>query len=266
LYRVDRQRNDTGYEWVEETMDLPKRFGIDPMKLPVLALVPPEYLYPENKTVEPVLWDGNGEWQEWFLTEVKKMRPPASSSKFNDGAIIRRDGCEHGESIRCNRFPQQLPRYTKEGYMKIPMPDEIYDRMKAFYKRQEHTRFTEKWPLDACQTNFHEKPMSMVYLDNEAYERDRIGKMVAPLLAKWTGTHDLELTSFYGIREYHRGNELHMHIDRIESHAISAILNIAQEGMEEDWLLEVIDQQVRVEPFYCHYILPPTTIFTSATI
>jgi hypothetical protein len=220
-------------------MDLPKRFGIK--KLPALALVPPEYLYPEN-SIEAVVWDGEGEWRDWFNTEIKKMTVPVKSKKWSDGAIIRRDSCEHGEATRCNKFPNQLPRYTEDGYRKITMPDEIYDRLMGFYGRQEKTRFTEKWPMDACQTNFHEKPMTMVYLDNEARERDAIGRLVEPLLAKWTGTHDLELTSFYGIREYHRGNELHMHIDRIESHAISAILNIAQEGMDEDWLLEVIDQ------------------------
>lgn len=32
-----------------------------------------------------------------------------------------------------------------------------------------------------------------------------------------------------------------MHIDRIESHAISAILNIEQDKMDENWELEVID-------------------------
>jgi hypothetical protein len=240
LYDVQHHKNRTSFEWVEDRMDLPKRFGIT--ELPALVLVPPEYIAPENITVKPIIWDGKGDWRAWFKDQVEPMTKP-TLNYFNARDLITRDSCEHGEWTRCMNFPKQLPRYTEEGYMKIPMPDEIYKRMMAFYHRNTKTRFKENWPKEACQINFHESAMTMVYLDNEPYERDSIGKLVAPILANWTNTHDLELTSFYGIREYHRGNELHMHIDRIESHAISAILNLEQDKLDEDWELEVIDLQ-----------------------
>ena len=52
----------------------------------------------------------------------------------------------------------------------------------------------------------------------------------------------LEETAFYGIREYYKGNVLRMHVDRIETHVISSILQIDQDlGQSTDWFLEVID-------------------------
>ena len=51
----------------------------------------------------------------------------------------------------------------------------------------------------------------------------------------------LEFTSFYGIREYHRGSELRMHVDRVATHVFSVIINLHQEGVEVEWPLDVID-------------------------
>jgi hypothetical protein len=45
----------------------------------------------------------------------------------------------------------------------------------------------------------------------------------------------------YGIREYHRGVVLKRHVDRVQSHVLSAILNIAQEGMDSQWCLTIQD-------------------------
>ena len=43
-----------------------------------------------------------------------------------------------------------------------------------------------------------------------------IGKELRELVADWSGVpaHDLELTSFYGIREYHNDHFLRCHVDR----------------------------------------------------
>lgn len=46
-----------------------------------------------------------------------------------------------------------------------------------------------------------------------------------------------------GIREYHRGVVLKRHVDRVQSHVLSAILNIAQQGMDSQWCLTIQDHQ-----------------------
>jgi prolyl 4-hydroxylase len=54
-------------------------------------------------------------------------------------------------------------------------------------------------------------------------------------------------TSFYGIREYHRGAELRMHVDRVATHVFSVIINVDQVGVDEPWPLELIDFELQLE-------------------
>lgn len=53
---------------------------------------------------------------------------------------------------------------------------------------------------------------------------------------------ELEGTSFYGIREYYKGNVLRNHVDRVETLVISSILQIHQDLGEnqQEWNLEII--------------------------
>jgi prolyl 4-hydroxylase len=81
----------------------------------------------------------------------------------------------------------------------------------------------------------------MVSFDLEPDERVRIAtELVQPLVEAWAGM-PLVHTSFYGIREYHRGAELRMHVDRVATHVFSVIINVDQVGVDEPWPLELID-------------------------
>lgn len=78
-----------------------------------------------------------------------------------------------------------------------------------------------------------------------------------PTLEAWSNT-TLERTDIYGIRYaslivyggfvnntefrvYYRNAELIDHVDRHETHAVSAIINVEQKGMNSDWELEIYD-------------------------
>merc|ERR1712227_1166599 len=53
-----------------------------------------------------------------------------------------------------------------------------------------------------------------------------------------------ELTSFYGIREYHKDSFLHQHVDRIDTHVLSVTLTVDKRNLTEDnvpWPLRVTD-------------------------
>ena len=72
---------------------------------------------------------------------------------------------------------------------------------------------------------------------------DDIHKTLQPQLEKWCGLK-LEPTFVYGIRKYGRDARLKMHRDRIETHLISAILNVDQD-VDEDWALHIEDHFYR---------------------
>ena len=62
-------------------------------------------------------------------------------------------------------------------------------------------------------------------------------------MEQWSGV-ELLPTYVYGIRIYHRGAVLRPHRDRLATHIIGAIINVAQD-VDEDWPLEIYDHQHR---------------------
>ena len=59
----------------------------------------------------------------------------------------------------------------------------------------------------------------------------------------WAGL-ELELSTVYGPRRYSRASRLSLHVDRLSTHVISAIVNIQQE-VEAPWLLDILDNSGR---------------------
>ena len=47
-------------------------------------------------------------------------------------------------------------------------------------------------------------------------------------MERWSGKR-LKNSAIYGVRVYRRGSMLHNHVDRSDTHIISAIVNVAQQ-------------------------------------
>eukprot|EP00927_Polykrikos_kofoidii_P037762 TRINITY_DN31988_c0_g1_i1.p1 TRINITY_DN31988_c0_g1~~TRINITY_DN31988_c0_g1_i1.p1 ORF type:complete len:548 (+),score=75.32 TRINITY_DN31988_c0_g1_i1:62-1645(+) len=142
------------------------------------------------------------------------------------------------------RQPPMMSDFKEQNmgsYKIADMPSELYRRLKDLYKRYESRRTVEEHFRAGSAINYEFANTSLVSLENDPHEKHLLGsQFIQPLIEEWVGM-PLEFTSFYGIREYYRGSELRMHVDRVSSHVFSAILNVAQEGMDADWDLEVID-------------------------
>ena len=68
----------------------------------------------------------------------------------------------------------------------------------------------------------------------------------------WVGV-EIEQTDLYGIRQYEAGARLLTHVDRITTHAVSLIVNVAQGNLTAPWTVEVYDHanrlhEVKMEP------------------
>lgn len=57
---------------------------------------------------------------------------------------------------------------------------------------------------------------------------------------------EIEQTDLYGMRQYQRGARLLTHVDRINTHAVSLIVNIAQGNVTQPWTVEVYDHADRL--------------------
>ena len=130
-----------------------------------------------------------------------------------------------------------VPAYTKTGFAKFPQPPEVKKLLSEFYQQHKQNRVIEPWHRVDTAINFESVHTGMVFLPDNI--RHRVAEIMAPIMEQWAG-RKLTFTALYGIREYYRGSILKKHVDRLETHVISVILNVYQE-VDEPWELEVMD-------------------------
>lgn len=62
----------------------------------------------------------------------------------------------------------------------------------------------------------------------------------------WAFSAEIEQTDLYGMRQYTSGARLLTHVDRINTHAVSLIVNVAQGNVTAPWTVEVYDHANRL--------------------
>lgn len=134
--------------------------------------------------------------------------------------------------------PRVVPIFTKVGFEKLLVPDALWSQVQQFWRANRHKTVNENWDLGNSYVNHWEIAPSMCYMP-ESLKRD-VFRALQPLLERWANNTELEPTACYGIRLYHRGSKLENHVDRLDTHAISAIINVDQQ-VEEEWPLEIYD-------------------------
>jgi hypothetical protein len=133
--------------------------------------------------------------------------------------------------------PNIVPAITPTGFAKQKAPKKLFDDVLQFFKQMEpHQRLETS--VGPC-INQEEAPTYMVSLSHDL--RERIFAEFKPILENWSNLV-LKPTSLYGIRKYTHGSVLKMHVDTLDTHVISCIVNVAQD-VDEDWLLEILDHE-----------------------
>jgi prolyl 4-hydroxylase len=138
---------------------------------------------------------------------------------------------------------RKIPVFTREGFRKTVVPAPLMQAINAFYADRRPASLPEN--SDAIGTFIRAQdtraPTHMIELDDSL--RARISAELHPLLEAWVAK-TLRMTAVYGIREYQRSAVLDMHIDRMETHIVSAILNVSQDVVT-DWPLVIHDHYGR---------------------
>ena len=230
-------------------MDLAKRFGVS--ECPTIVFVPrgsdcdgfTDWCV--EKTNDPMIekvgcanftdkcapkvkkWDKRGDWVDWAMKLIKEEGEPQISPVLGSYAdqnrwLIDRDETTNDNELRNYFLVEGFPAFTKTGFLAIPTPPEVQQFFVDFWNRRKRNRRLESWHAGSTQMSFHDVQTSFVSLDEESYHRDRLAnEIIKPMVEKWSGMSPLELTSFYGIREYKKNSWLRGHIDRIDTHVLS---------------------------------------------
>lgn len=140
---------------------------------------------------------------------------------------------------------KQLPFFTSEGFKITRLPDGLFQSITDFYQtgRKEHIALEMNDAIGTyIQTTTERHPAKMIELSDEL--RQAIFNTICPMLENWVRIK-LKPSAVYGIREYQRGATLKMHVDRIDTHQVSMIINVAQQ-VDKDWALHIADHKGKI--------------------
>eukprot|EP00316_Scyphosphaera_apsteinii_P000268 CAMPEP_0119331566 /NCGR_PEP_ID=MMETSP1333-20130426/80828_1 /TAXON_ID=418940 /ORGANISM="Scyphosphaera apsteinii, Strain RCC1455" /LENGTH=1014 /DNA_ID=CAMNT_0007341197 /DNA_START=36 /DNA_END=3080 /DNA_ORIENTATION=+ len=129
--------------------------------------------------------------------------------------------------------------YTSTGAKVLTVPSRTWASISAYYHNNRNTQIREEWQPDAnfSFVNFWQVPVFCIPLPPRL---KRVWhRQLMPSISDWVGGVELEPTDMYGFRVYSEGALLFPHVDREETHAVSAVINVAQGEMREPWPLEV---------------------------
>ncbi|MCX2976976.1 2OG-Fe(II) oxygenase [Candidatus Marimicrobium litorale] len=137
--------------------------------------------------------------------------------------------------------------YTRQGFCKTRLDPVLFEKLVAFYRENRNDAVVETIEGDYVRTNEVDSAASTV-VELPASLKAAIHVSLLHEMNAWSGTL-LEPTHVYGIRDYQRGAVLEMHRDRLETHIISAIINVAQD-IHSPWPLCVEDHYYRLHQVY----------------
>lgn len=135
--------------------------------------------------------------------------------------------------------------FSPLGFAKGRLPEDVFGSMRSFYynNRNYPHRLMEEWDRKGVFVNFWETDCNFIMIP---WFLKKIWQLrLKDVVQKWAGV-EIEQTDLYGIRQYEAGARLLTHVDRISTHAVSLIVNIAQGNLTQPWTVEVYDHADRL--------------------
>ncbi len=158
-------------------------------------------------------------------------------------AVITKWFRQRGKGKRFGKGANELiPSFTSRGFEKMPIPSGLYQKVLDYYREHVSDARIEIVEGFIDGPDKHGSLLTDLPVDL----KQQIHQALKPILEKWSGIA-LKPTYIYGIRTYLDQAVLKPHRDRVETHIISAILNIDQQ-VREDWPLLIDDHYYRTHP------------------
>jgi len=133
--------------------------------------------------------------------------------------------------------PSRVHPFTKTGFGKGRIPEAMLLMLRKFVADTPPRQ--EKFPGHYNYINFETVPTAFRDVHQiDSGTRDGIVSELKTQLEAWSGIEGLEFTALYGARTYFNGSSLRPHVENMDTHVISAVIQIDQD-VQEDWALEV---------------------------
>jgi len=140
-----------------------------------------------------------------------------------------------------HNVPQRT--FSPLGFAKGRLPNDVFGSMGAFFYNNRLNKYREEWGGKGVFVNWWQSDVFMMQIP---WNLKGIWQIrLADLVSEWVGM-PCEQTVMYGLRQYESGARLLTHVDRLSTHVVSLIVNVAQGGLEQDWPVEVFDHAGRL--------------------
>jgi len=135
--------------------------------------------------------------------------------------------------------------FSPLGFSKGRLPDDVFGSMRSYYynNRDPPHRVQEEWSTKGLYVNYWESDCNFIQIPWELKKLWQV--RLKDVVQEWVGV-EIEQTDLYGVRQYEAGARLLTHVDRITTHAVSLIVNIAQGDLTSPWTVEVYDHANRL--------------------
>jgi prolyl 4-hydroxylase len=140
---------------------------------------------------------------------------------------------------------EKFPLFTREGYRTGKLPYHLREWLSKEWREKRKRRKKEE--IDDHTAKYvvaGKKAKHAAYMVELSPEiKQALEQFVLERLEEWTGLGSLEHTATYGVREYTDGAVLSSHVDRYETHILSAIIHVGSMNMRKPWSLEVYNRE-----------------------
>jgi len=150
-------------------------------------------------------------------------------------ALDLQENCYNGymSAIHSGIF---CPNFTEFGYGLTSAPEALLQQLQeVLYAGMEQGTMRAEEPSDSIKGDPN-------FIDVSANLLDRSIQMLKPIMEAWSGTK-LIGNNAYGLRVYLNESSLNMHIDKVETHVISAIMHVGHDDKGDPWPLVIEDFQ-----------------------
>ena len=178
------------------------------------------------------------------ITTLSFGRPLPSSQQIYDEIDEVEDIVEKSLVDEWKRHKRVQRTFSSLGFAKGKLPDDVFANMAAFYYNNRHNAVSEEWDNSAgIFVNWYESDVNFVTIPWDTKKKWQLRLM--DMVSAWAGV-EVEETAMYGLRQYEKGARLLSHVDRTETHAVSLIVNVAQDNLARPWPVEVFDHGDRL--------------------
>jgi prolyl 4-hydroxylase len=141
----------------------------------------------------------------------------------------------------------ELPRLTALGFEVKRVPENVFNTIKEAYNSLKDSPRDEHAGSGFIENASGSAATEIMSLDRFPEVRESI---LQGLLSSHEAWADVDLTPIacYGIRSYKNGSTLKMHKDKVETHHISCIIIVDEDG--EKWPLDIEDHTGKLHHVY----------------